>query len=157
MPDLKSVSLKLLCTLSLVILLICLAPNAFARSWWQIRVKNIPLEAEIVESSAEQQMGLGNRFSLPEGQSMLFLYNTPDRRIFWMKRMNFPIDIVWFQNGKAVKIEENVPFPAKDTGDDFLPRYGYGVLADMVLELPAGFTRKKGISVGDSLEIVKKD
>ncbi len=157
MPDTTELSLKKTLLISLVVLLCLVSPSIFARTWWKIQVKNIPIEAEIVETNSEQQMGLGNRFSLPEGQGMLFIYKRPRTRIFWMKRMNFPIDIIWFRDNNVVKIEERIPFPKKGTADDDLARYGYGVSADMVLELTAGFVKKNHLALGDRLQILKRD
>jgi hypothetical protein len=127
----------------------------FAREWQQVRLKGIAIDAEIVKTDAEQQLGLSNRFSLPEGQAMLFLYDEPGTRIFWMKRMNFPIDIVWFHKESVVMFEENVPNPETDVADDDLVRYGFGVAADMVLELPAGFIKRNRINFGDTLRYRK--
>jgi uncharacterized membrane protein (UPF0127 family) len=143
------------------LLLVCLLLSPVTltadKTWWKIKVKDIPIAAEIVHTDAEQQLGLGNRFSLPQGQGMLFYYERPGSRIFWMKNMNFSIDIIWFLGNKAVKIEENIPFPEHGTPDDYLKRYGHGVLSDMVLELPAGNVKKHKFSFGDSLTILSKN
>ena len=138
-------------------LLLCVSTVAVAGEWWKIRIDTIPLEAEVVKTPQEQQMGLGNRFSLPSGQGMLFLYDHPGVRIFWMKRMNFPIDIIWIRKGRIVFIQENIPPPEPDTPDTQLERYGQGVLADMVLEVPAGFVRNHGISFNSNLFIANRN
>ena len=144
-------------TAFLVCLLLLAVQPVAAKTWWKIKVRDIPIEAEVVITNEEQRMGLGNRFSLPEGQGMLFVYDRPGSRVFWMKRMNFSIDIIWFLGNKAVKFEENIPFPEHSTPDDYLERYGHGVTSDMVLELPAGYIKKHRLSLGDTLTILKKD
>ena len=144
-------------TAFLVCLLLLAVQPVAAKTWWKIKVRDIPIEAEVVITNEEQRMGLGNRFSLPEGQGMLFVYDRPGSRVFWMKRMNFSIDIIWFLGNKAVKFEENIPFPEHGTPDDYLERYGHGVTSDMVLELPAGYIKKHRLSLGDTLTILKKD
>ncbi|MBU3916359.1 DUF192 domain-containing protein [bacterium] len=115
----------------------------------RVTIKTTIISIEVVSTDYEQSMGLGNRFSLPEGQGMLFVYERPDSRIFWMKRMHFPIDIIWILRNKIVHIEKKVTPPAADTSDRNLKRYGAGVIADMVLELPAGYAQRKGFAPGD--------
>ncbi|MCP4757746.1 MAG: DUF192 domain-containing protein, partial [Proteobacteria bacterium] len=120
----------------------------------RIRIRErIDVQVEIVSSDEEQILGLGNRFSLPEGTGMLFVYDGVGERIFWMKRMNFPIDIVWISRGRIVHIENRVAPPSPKTKDRFLRRYGHGISADMVLELPAGFADKNSLSPGDKIEL----
>lgn len=144
--------------LSLFYFLLLLSPlTGYSREWWQIEVAGIKLDAEVVKSDAEQQMGLGNRFSLPEGQSMLFVYDSPGRKVFWMKRMYFAIDIIWYNELKAVLIEENVPFPQQGTPDYKLERYGKEAIANMVLELPSGYVNKHKLQIGHQLKILKRD
>lgn len=141
-----------------LIILICIgllvAQIATGRERWQARINGNVIQVEVVASPEEQQLGLGNRFSLPEGQGMLFTYDAPGNRIFWMKRMHFPIDIIWLLNHRIVHIENSVQPPEPDTQDHDLQRYGRGILADLVLEVPAGYTRKHNIKVGQRIEIV---
>ncbi len=147
-------------TLLFVIFVICLLPDfqtVSARDIWVVSIDGQHIEAEIAQTPEQQQLGLGNRFSLPVGQGMLFLYDDPGVRIFWMKRMSFSIDIIWLRNNKIVHIRENVPPPRHGTPDDQLKRYGYGVLADMVLELPAGYVKRNRVSPQSLFTIEKRD
>ena len=67
----------------------------------------------------ERQTGLSNRDSLPKDSGMLFLFDRPDIHLFWMKDMNFPIDIFWIsEEGKIISIERQISpesFPATFT------------------------------------------
>ena len=55
-----------------------------------------------------------------------------------MKNMQFPIDIIWIYKNKVVLVEKNIPPPSLLVGDEkLIPRYGYGVLADKILEIQA--------------------
>ncbi len=152
-----SLNCRVLFQFMLALTLVLVSQNVWARDWWQVEIGHNKIEAEISRTGEEQLMGLGNRFSLPEGQGMLFLYKNQGEKIFWMKRMNFPIDILWLNNGKLVLIEKDVPPPKEGTPDAALEKYGFGVLADMVLELPGGYTQKHHIQLGDSLRILKKE
>lgn len=108
----------------------------------------IKIEIETALSKEQQSLGLGNRDFLLEGKGMLFIYLNAAERIFWMKRMRFPLDIIWIANKKIVFIEKNIPPPLPFQKDSDLPTYGKGIVADMVLEVPAGFSDKNLIKVG---------
>ncbi len=60
--------------------------------------------AEVVKSPSEQRRGLGYRDQLKTNQGMLFVYDNPGVRSFWMKGMRFAIDIIWLRQGKIVLI-----------------------------------------------------
>ena len=129
----------------------------YAADWRRILVDgNVSIQVEVVTSANEKAKGLGNRFSLPEGMGMLFRYNRAGERTFWMKGMYFPIDIVWINSGTVVHIEKKVPPPRSGTSDRSLPVYGRGIKADMVLEVPAGYTTKKAISEGSTIQMTRK-
>lgn len=130
--------------------------NTTAMEWKRMMIgTELVVRVEIVTSSREQTMGLGNRDSLPDGNGMLFPYRSPGERVFWMKRMRFPIDILWIRNGQIVHIEHQVPPPTPMTTDRYLKRYGMGVSADMVLELPAGYCRRHAIIPGQSTRLIQ--
>ena len=127
-----------------------------ASDWRRILVDGkVSIQVEVVTTPSEKAKGLGNRFSLPEGMGMLFQYNRSGINTFWMKGMHFPIDIVWINQGTVVHIERKVPPPRRGTTDRSLPVYGRGVKADMVLEVPAGYTIKKAINVGSIVQMIK--
>lgn len=46
----------------------------------------------------EREKGLSGTSELPIGQGLLFTFPVPDRYGFWMKDMNYPIDIFWFDS-----------------------------------------------------------
>ncbi len=112
------------------------------------------IRAEFATTYKEQSQGLGGREILPDGTGMLFIYRSRGERIFWMKGMFIPIDILWIRNGQIVFIEHKVPPPSTLTADKYLKRYGHGVDADMVLELPAGYIRRYSIHVGHSIQLI---
>ncbi len=149
--------MKFLITLICGLFTVCIWHSSLSASeTWKIKVRDKEITVEIAQSEKEQQLGLGNRFSLAEGYGMLFTYRKSGNRIFWMKRMYFAIDIIWLFQGKIVHIERNVPPPAPGTPDRDLKRYGMGILADMVLEVPAGYVQRNYVMVGDSVQIIDK-
>ena len=102
------------------------------------------LELEVARTPEEQTRGLSGRESLAENAGMLFVYERPSLPGFWMKEMNFPIDIIWIGSDKRiVDISENI---APETFPQlFHPR----VPAQYVLEVNAGWAKSHNISVGD--------
>jgi uncharacterized membrane protein (UPF0127 family) len=82
---------------------------------------------------------------------MLFDMGKNGQYPFWMKDMNFPIDIVWLDNDfKVVEIGENIdPSTYPSTiGGNTVSRY--------VLEIPGDKSIEYGIENGSILVIAEK-
>jgi uncharacterized membrane protein (UPF0127 family) len=61
----------------------------------EITVGGVPLTVELAYLPADRSLGLGYREGLASGTGMLFLFEGPAPRSFWMRGMRFCIDIVW--------------------------------------------------------------
>ncbi len=57
---------------------------------------------ELADTPAERQKGLSGRQALPAGHGLLFVFDTPGYHSFWMKDMNFPIDIFWLDENYQI-------------------------------------------------------
>lgn len=110
--------------------------------------------AELAITPEEKALGLSFR-KKKDNFALLFWYDKAEQQIFWMKDMNFAIDILWIRDNKIVWIEKNVPPPNILSKLSSLPTYGHGILADKVLELPAGSTKKHHIKKGDRVSFKK--
>lgn len=109
---------------------------------------------EIADTENKRRVGLSSHASLTENSSMLFIFEKQDERpVFWMKGMDFPIDILWINDGKVSQITANVPTPKEALQDSDLPRYLANNPIDYVVELPAGNAKKLGIRVGDTISL----
>jgi len=106
----------------------------------------VNLTVEVARTSAEQIRGLSGRPDLKPGHGMLFVYDRPQSVGIWMKDMRFPLDILWIRGSRIVKIEKQAP-PLDPQG----PERVYTATADLVLEVPAGFTDHRRIRVGDTV------
>lgn len=117
------------------------------------KLGNTNLFIEIADDDKEREQGLSGREPLTEEQGMLFIL--ADREIirpnFWMKDMQFDLDLIWLRGGKVVEITSNVPAPKNN--DDTLPTYAPSVDIDMVLEVNAGWAERHNIQPGNSLEL----
>jgi hypothetical protein len=104
---------------------------------------------ELATTTMEKMRGLSYRTGLAEGTGMLFTF-TPGVQNFWMKDMNFPIDIIWIAGGKVAGFAENAaPQPGARLWELAIYTSPDGV--DKVLEVNAGVVAKDNIKVGDTV------
>ena len=103
----------------------------------------------VADTPQERAAGLSGYPGLPEDAGMLFVFPEPRQPSFWMKGMEFPLDLVWIRDGIVVQIDTSVPPP--NTPDDQLPRYHPTEPITHVLELTAGSAARYGITIGDRI------
>ncbi|OGZ60673.1 MAG: hypothetical protein A2919_02125 [Candidatus Spechtbacteria bacterium RIFCSPLOWO2_01_FULL_43_12] len=112
-----------------------------------VSINGMLIEVELARIPAEWEQGLSGRSHLPAGSGMLFVFEQPGMYSFWMKDMQFPIDIIWFgENHEIVDITKNLQpgsFP-----QTFSPQ----VPAQYILEVNAGFADANSINIGQIAE-----
>ena len=108
------------------------------------------IEVEIMDEPRERARGLMYRESLDEDKGMLFIFPEEGDYGFWMKNMQFPIDIIWINSGKIVHIERDVPPCESEPCATYTPKKK----AKYVLEVVANFTLENGIDPGSGVEFV---
>ncbi len=152
----KNLSFKHIITLILVFLfvifLVYLKTREYILPKATVQFANETLQIEIAETPASRTRGLGFHKPLQENEGMLFLFPVADRYPFWMKDMKFPIDIIWFNQGRVVDIAPNVPISV--TKD--LPLYTSRLPYQSALELKAGFSERHGVKIGDPITLLTK-
>jgi len=100
----------------------------------------------MANTSKEMVKGLSGHPGLKENEGMLFAFEKEGTYIFWMKDMNFGLDILWLdRNGKIVYILENLP-PCTSKA---CPKYASKLSAQYVLEVPAGYVKAHALKTGD--------
>lgn len=109
---------------------------------------------DVADSESLREKGLSGRLSLAKNEGMLFRYDTPVIPVFWMKGMNFPIDIVWVSEGKVVGWVSDVD-PQKGAPESGLRRYSPAGYIDSAVEIPSGSVTRLNIAVGENV-ILKK-
>ena len=114
-----------------------------------IKINGATFELEIADTDATREAVLSNRQSLAQNAVMLFIFETIHTPSFWMKNMQFPLDIIWIAGDIVVGIDENLPAE----GGNPLQIYTAPQPADKVLEINAGVAKSSGIKVGDPIVI----
>ena len=114
----------------------------------EITVGGVPVTVELAYLQADTSLGLGYREGLAPGTGMLFLFAEPAPRSFWMRGMQFCIDIVWIESGVIEGAAERVCPEPPGTADVDLSSYVSPVPVTYVLEVPAGWLDANGLGAG---------
>lgn len=141
---------------SLTILLIIFISLLVIEGWFIFQnktriiiINDIKIKVELANTPEKRNKGLSKRDKLPEDQGMLFIYDTPGFHSFWMKQMQFPIDIIWInENKQIIDISQNIPIPIADLE---LITYTSKQPAQYILEVNAYFVKENNIEIGDSV------
>ncbi|MFV0491504.1 MAG: DUF192 domain-containing protein [Pseudorhodobacter sp.] len=100
---------------------------------------------EVVDTPETRARGLMFREKLARSSGMLFVYENPQRAVFWMKNTLIPLDMIFVdETGRIRKVHENA-IPHDETGIDG----GEGIL--VVLEINGGLADPMGIAPGAML------
>ena len=103
----------------------------------QAEVNGQYLVLEVARTPRDRERGLSGRGPLSVNEGMMFVFEAPGTYPFWMKGMQFPIDIVWVERNRVVGFEERVP-PQLGARDEELRIYYPPAPVQKVLELAAG-------------------
>ncbi|HHQ45132.1 MAG TPA: DUF192 domain-containing protein [Candidatus Altiarchaeales archaeon] len=106
------------------------------------------VKAEVMKSEFSRAKGLMYREELARDEGAFFIFENTGAHGMWMRNMNFPIDIIWFDESlRVVFVHEDVP--ACRTAE--CPTYRTGVPARYALEVNAGYVKEHEISEGVKL------
>lgn len=120
-------------------------PNA-SQTLTNVEIGGETIQVETADTPQARERGLSGRSALLENQGMLFVFSEDGIHSFWMKDMNFPIDILWISASREiVYIKENA------SPDDYPATYAPDKEARYVLEVAAGFVEKYGVRIGDRI------
>lgn len=103
--------------------------------------------AEISSTYKAKVQGLSGRLSLKKGEGMLFIFPKDGLYAFWMKDMNFPIDIIWLNaQKKIVSVSKTV------TPESYPKTVTSSEPATYILEVPAGFADTHNITLDTTVD-----
>ena len=141
--------LALILAILLILIIAFLTLNYFLPKTPWIAINGHTFSLYLAETSQEQSIGLAKYKSIAPNQGMLFLFDKSDYYSFWMKDMQFPIDIIFISGNKVVDIFQKVPVWPNGN----LPVYTTKTKADKVLEINAGLVKKDNIRIGDIVKL----
>lgn len=124
-----------------------------ARSTAEIVVGETTVPVELAITRDEQSLGLGYRNGLDPDAGMLFVFEEPSPRSFWMMGMRFCLDIVWIAGDRIIGAAESVCPPEPGTAAGDYPTYASGQPVTHVLEVNAGWLDAHGYGEGTPVEI----
>ena len=108
------------------------------------------IQAQLANTLTARELGLSYRDKIGDNEGMLFVFDKPDIYAFWMKDMNFPIDMIWFSStGQVVHTEENLATSTYPKAFANKPKAQY------VLEMNAGMAKKYGLYLGSKVDLSK--
>lgn len=102
---------------------------------------------KVAHTAEQRERGLSGTSSLEPYAGMLFIFPEEGQYSFWMKDMNYPIDIVWISAQKKIVHIESAVQPK-----DFPKTYVSHDKALYVLELPQGNAQQRGLSIGATID-----
>ena len=111
------------------------------------KINNHVFKLYEAKNSKDLQVGLSKYKSIPNSRGMVFVFGKADYYPFWMKGMQFPIDIIYIKNDKVVTVLQNLK-PGTSSPTIYYPTGP----ANMVLEINAGLSQKDGITKGSEVE-----
>ena len=120
---------------------------ANSQTYFPISIGGIELQLQIALKPAEQQKGLMYRESLDKDHGMLFLFEEPEMRGFWMRNTRIPLDIGYFDSS-GLLLEVHKLFPFDETAVNSRSRE---VL--IAVETNRGWYAANNIQVGDRIEM----
>ena len=106
------------------------------------------IPVEVADTLKIRSLGLGRRTSLKKDWGMLFVFEKRKPHRFWMKDMQFPLDIIWLDNHRIVHIIYN----AQPINSMVEPEVMTSpVPVNFVLEIAAGRAAKLQLKTGQRM------
>ena len=113
-----------------------------------ISLRGSVFRAEIAATPAEWTAGLAHRETLARNTGMLFVFPDESIRIFWMRGVLIPVDIL-YMDAAGVVVDIHTMIPEPGVPDSELRRYPSAAPIQYAFVLNAGFAQSHGFSVGD--------
>ena len=108
--------------------------------------REFTVSAEIAEKTEDRNHGFMERKTIPDGTGMLFIFERDQILSFWMKNTPHPLSIAYIDSkGKIRDIYDMTPYSLSSIISTVSVRYA--------LEVPQGWYKKNGITVGDTVAL----
>lgn len=121
--------------------------NEVTITFYPIGVPSVALTCEVAKTISEKSNGLMYRSSLPTDKGMLFPFWFSWYRVFWMKNVSIPLDIIFIN--KEFKVVSIYEAPA-NVGIFNKKFWAHG-FAKYIVECNEGFCKNHHISIGTNI------
>ncbi len=115
-----------------------------------VTIRDVAFRADVADTVLTRTRGLSGREGLAPDEGMLFIFGGSGNYGFWMKDMNFPIDVIWIRDHEIAGVTSDIQ-PQPGASVFSLKVYYPPGEVDKVLELPAGTAAKHGFTAGDKV------
>lgn len=120
----------------------------------EVKIGENIIYSQIADTENERSMGLSFTKKLDENAGMLFIFENVGTKNFWMRDMNYNIDIIWIDENKSVigffENADKISYNAKKP--EFSRIYRSPENTKYVLEVATGTIQNLKIKTGDLLE-----
>lgn len=115
----------------------------------KVTINEQTFDVEVADEDEEKIKGLSDRKSLDKDDGMVFVFDEKGKHGFWMKNVNFPLDLIYISDNKVVDIIKNAEPKAQDATDLIIyePRED----ANYVLEINGGLSEEYGFEIGQEV------
>ena len=112
----------------------------------KVRIGSRDFWLEVADTESSREKGLMQRDSLGADRGMIFVFDEPAERSFWMKNTRIPLDIIFLdENGRVVSVSHMKPYDLHTTASDGAAKYA--------IELNDGAAAAAGVKEGDVVEV----
>lgn len=108
----------------------------------------VKVNVEVADTEAERILGLSFKKYLGDYDGMLFVFDTETNTPFWMKDMEIPLDMIFFDSQGFIVDMKEAQSPCTAT---YCPSIHSAKSYMYVLEVNSGFIEKNAITVDGSL------
>ncbi len=118
-----------------------------SETYYPISINDTPLQLQLALIQSEQSKGLMHRDSMPKDHGMLFLFDQPEPRSFWMRNTRIPLDIGYFDaSGQLLEIHALFPYD-----ENAVPSRNQRVL--IAVETNRGWFARNNITPGAQIDL----
>ena len=115
----------------------------------EILINGKKIIMDVADDKCKIELGLSGTKEIKNSQGMLFVFDKIGNYGFWMKGMNYSIDVLWVDDDLSIiGIEKNL------NPDTYPNIFGQKYLFKYVVELPSGFSDENNIVVGNKISVL---
>ena len=103
----------------------------------------------VADTPSTREQGLSGTDAIPHN-GMLFVFERPSINQFWMKDMNYPIDIIWFDEDRTITHIEHSLSPST-----FPQTFGPSDESLYILEISAGTAQRLNLAREQKFDFVR--